>query len=68
MKEEKFPHSRNPSHRWVCGGFWNLRGQHNQEEKKTQNMHLTAAASGEVAQTLTSTINKCGLDREAQAA
>ena len=34
MKEEKFPNSRKPSHRWVCGEFWNLRGQHNQEEKK----------------------------------
>ena len=29
VKEEKFPHSRKPSHRWVCGKFWNLRRQHN---------------------------------------
>ena len=21
VKEEKFPNSRKPSHRWVCGGF-----------------------------------------------
>ena len=34
VKEETFPHSRKPSHRQVCGEFWNLRGQHNQEEKK----------------------------------
>ena len=34
MKEEKFPNSREPSHRWVCGEFWNLRGQHNWETKK----------------------------------
>ena len=34
MKEEKFPNSRKPSHRWVCGEFWNLRGQHNWEGKK----------------------------------
>ena len=34
MKEEKFPNSRKPSHRHVCGEFWNLKGQHNQEEKK----------------------------------
>ena len=32
MKEEKFPHTRKPSHRWVCGEFWNLRGQHNREK------------------------------------
>ena len=70
MQEEKFPHSRKSSHRQVCGEFWNLRGQHNQEDTHThtQNMHLTAAASGEVAQILASTTNKCGLDREAQAA
>ena len=34
MKEEKFPNSRKRSHSWVCGEFWNLRGQHNWEEKK----------------------------------
>ena len=33
-KEEKFPNSRKPSHRWVSGEFWNLRGQHNQEKEK----------------------------------
>ena len=33
MKEEKFPNARKPSQQWVCGEFWNLRGQHNQEEK-----------------------------------
>ena len=37
MKEEKFPNSRKPSHRHVCGEFWNLKGQHNQEEKKKKN-------------------------------
>ena len=52
MKEEKFPNSRTPSHRWVCGEFWNLRGQHNWERKKNpQNRCLTATDSGEVAQT-----------------
>ena len=35
MKEEKFPHSRKPSAKSVCGEFWNLRGQHSQEKKKT---------------------------------
>ena len=33
LKEEKFPNTRRPSHRRVCGEFWNLRGQHNWEEK-----------------------------------
>ena len=33
LKEEKFPNTRKPSHQWVCGEFWNLRGQHNQKEK-----------------------------------
>ena len=33
VKEEKFPNTRKPSHRRVCSDFWNLRGQHNQEEK-----------------------------------
>ena len=66
MKEEKLPHSRKPSHRWVCGEFWNLRGQHNWEEKKQnpQNRCLTATASGEVAQMLTSATSERGLDRE----
>ena len=35
VKEEKFPHTRKPSHRRLCGEFWNLRGQHNREGKKT---------------------------------
>ena len=37
VKEEKFPHSRKPSHRWVCGEFCNLRGKHNWEKKKKKN-------------------------------
>ena len=68
--KEKFPNSKKLSHRWVCGEFWNLRGQHNREKKKKspQNTHLTATASGEVAQTLASATSKWGLDREAWAA
>ena len=34
MEEEKFPHNRKPSYSWVCGEFWNLRGQHNQEKER----------------------------------
>ena len=37
VMKEKFPHSRKPSPRQVCGEFWNLRGQHNQERKKQTN-------------------------------
>ena len=33
LKEEKFPNTRKHSHQQVCGEFWNLRGQHNWEEK-----------------------------------
>ena len=34
LKEEKFPNTRKPSHWWVCGEIWNLRGEHNWEGKK----------------------------------
>ena len=33
LKKENFPNTRKPPHRQVCGEFWNLRGQHSQEEK-----------------------------------
>ena len=39
VKEEKFPNTRKPSHQRVCEEFWNLRGQHNQEEKKKNTHH-----------------------------
>ena len=41
VKEEKFPNTRKPSHQQVCGEFWNLREQHNREEKinKTHRLH-----------------------------
>ena len=31
--KEKFPNTRKHSHWRVCGESWNLRGQHNQEDK-----------------------------------
>ena len=64
--KEKFPNSRKSSHQWVCGEFWNLRGQHNQEgeKKNPQNTRLTAAPSREVAQTLVSTTSEEELDKE----
>ena len=62
VKEEKFPNSREPSHRQICGEFWNLRGQHNWERKKKtpQNTHLPATASREVAQMLLSATRERG--------
>ena len=33
VKEEKVLNTRKPSDQRVCGEFWNLRGQHNWEEK-----------------------------------
>ena len=65
MNVEKFPNTKKPSHWWVCGEFWNLRGQHNWEEKKkkkTQNMCLKATPSGEVAQTLKSATREQGAE------
>ena len=66
MKEEKFPNSRKPYHQQVCGEFWNLKRQHNQEgeKKNPQNTLLNATPSGEVAQMLTSATSEQGLDRE----
>ena len=34
MKEEKFPNRSKLSHQQVCEEFWNLRRQHNLEEKE----------------------------------
>ena len=66
----KFPHSWKPSHRQVCGGFWNFKRATKLGEKKKnpQNTCLTTTASGEVAQTLESATSELGLGREAQAA
>ena len=46
VKKEKMSHGRNPSHRQVCGEFWNLRKQHNRKQtnKQTQNTCLTITA------------------------
>ena len=43
MKEEKFPYSRKPSQRWFCGGFCNLRRQHNWGGGGLKNASLAAA-------------------------
>ena len=42
IKEEKFPNTRKPSHLWVCEEFWNLRGQHNREEKINKSHRVRA--------------------------
>ena len=71
LKEEKFPNTRKPSHQQVCGEFWNLRRQRNQEEninkKNSQITHLMATLSGGVAHMLASATSKLGLNRKAQA-
>ena len=41
LKEEKFPHSRKPSHRRVCGDFWNLRRQHTRRENRRKKKKKT---------------------------
>ena len=68
LKEEKFPNTRKLSHRWVHGGFWNLRGQHNWEENKNQKTpqmtRLIATPRGEVAQTLAFTTSQQVLNRD----
>ena len=71
--KEKFPNTKKPSHRHVCGEFWNLpTGEGNitgREKKKTpQTTHLTATPSGEVAQTRATAISERGLNTEARAA
>ena len=72
LKEEKFPNTRKPSHQQVCGEFWNLRRQRNQEEninkKNSQITHLMATLSGGVAHMLASATSKGGLNREVLAA
>ena len=73
MKEDKFPNTSKPSHQWVYKEFWNLRGQHNWEEKKknptdfTPNCNSQWRSSPE-AQMIASTTSKQGLNREARAA
>ena len=70
MNKEKFPNTRKPSHQWVCGEFWNLRGQHNQEGKQNKTHRicaLTTTPSREIAQTLGSTSSELGLNRKARA-
>ena len=42
VKEEKFANTRKPSHQRICGEFWNLRGQHNWEEKEKKPTEYTA--------------------------
>ena len=70
VKEEKFPNTRKPSHQWVCGEFWNLRGQHNKGGggKNPQITCLDATPSGEVAWKLASASSELGLNREVRAA
>ena len=58
MKEEKFPHSRNPLTGGSVGSFGisegNIIRRKEKKKKNPQNTCLTATASREVAQMLTS--------------
>ena len=65
VKEEKFPNTKKPSHLQVCGEFWNLRGQHNQEGKK-KNTEYTPNCNSQQrsSQTLASATREQRLNRE----
>ena len=74
LKEEKFTNSRKPSRWRLCGQFWNLRGLHNQEEKK-KNKKPTEYTPNRNFQRRSSLVTGMhpapaigGLDREAWAA
>ena len=69
--KEKFPNTRQPSHKRICGEFWNLGGQHNREGKKKRNPQITgldATPSGQVDRMLMSTSSEQGRNRELLAA
>ena len=69
MKEEKFPNSKKPSHRRVCGEFWNLRRQHDQEgEKKTKPTEYMPNRDCQWRSSPGARVRHQRLDKEAQAA
>ena len=64
--KEKFPNSRKPSPRQVCGEFWSLRGQHNPGPGgNTQSRCLTASVNRGAAQMLASATSERRPGREA---
>ena len=62
MKEDKLQDSRKPSQACQWGTLESQRAS--KQDKKNQNMHLTATTSGEVAQTLLFTSREWGLVKE----
>ena len=73
MKEEKFPHSRNPLTGGSVGSFGIsegniIRRKGKKKKNNPQDTCLTATASREVAQMLTSATGAQGQGRETQAA
>ena len=68
VKEEKFPNSRKPSHRWVCGEFWNLRGQHNWEGEKKNTEYTCNRNAQQRSSPDMSATSEQGLNREVPAA
>ena len=70
-EEQKFLNTRKPSHRWVCGEFWNLRGQHNQEgEKKKKTPDYVTSCNSQWKGSLDTCVcqQQWGLNRETWAA
>ena len=64
MKEDKLKDSRKPSQACQWGTLESQRASKQDKKKKSQNMHLTATTSGEVAQTLLFTSREWGLVKE----
>ena len=63
IKEEKFANTRKPSHWRVCGEFWNLRGQHNQENKQTNTEYRLTTTPSEETRMLAAATSERGLNR-----
>ena len=60
---KKFPNIRKLSYRWVCGEFWNLRGQHNQENKQTNTEYRLTTTPSEETRMLAAATSERGLNR-----
>ena len=68
VKEEKFPNSRKPSHQRVCGEFWNLRGQLDQEGEKKNPTEYMPNRNCQWRSSPGARVRHQGLDKEARAA
>ena len=68
LKGEKFSNTRKPPHQWVYGEFCNLRGQHNQKEKKKEPTDYSPSHEQERSSPDAHIRQQWGLNREAWAA